>query len=351
MIKPRNNNINIIEEMKSNDKRLLVFDNGNSGYIYLFIMNGAIYSTYTESPEECLPGDIYIALVEKVNKGLDGYFVRVNKNTPVYVPSFKNTPILFNRKFNGSIHEGDHVLIKIKKSAFKDKRAAGAFITEEDNTDNEYNELINTAKNSVLYTRVKREFDYICSLNGMYDLSNCKCICNGNICYKYMSDFYKNTFNDITEYSNDSISISALYNIEKLWANITDKKIWLKSGGYIFIEQTEAMNVIDVNTGKSSNKSREENIFKTNIESTYEILYQIEARNLSGVIVVDYINMKNRDSYDEIENILSEGLKKMNPPGVFMGFTHLGNAEIKRNKSLYDIYELQKKINKNILID
>jgi ribonuclease G len=81
------------------------------------------------------------------------------------------------------------------------------------------------------------------------------------------------------------------------------RKVWLKSGGYIIIDQTEAMTVIDVNTGKFVGKEElEDTIFKTNIEAVKEIAYQIRLRNLGGIIIVDFIDMERPENKEKVFN-------------------------------------------------
>jgi len=79
-----------------------------------------------------------------------------------------------------------------------------------------------------------------------------------------------------------------------------ERKVWLKSGGYIIIDQTEAMTVIDVNTGKFVGKeSLEDTILKTNLEAVKETAYQIRLRNLGGIIIMDFIDMEKLENRDK----------------------------------------------------
>ena len=93
-------------------------------------------------------------------------------------------------------------------------------------------------------------------------------------------------------YDDASYSLSALYSLETELERALKKTVWLKSGGYLVIEPTEAMTVIDVNTGKNTEKrTAEETYFKTNLEAAAEIAVQLRLRNLSGIIIVDFIDM------------------------------------------------------------
>ena len=91
-------------------------------------------------------------------------------------------------------------------------------------------------------------------------------------------------------YDDASYSLSALYSLETELERALKKTVWLKSGGYLVIEPTEAMTVIDVNTGKNTEKrTAEETYFKTNLEAAAEIAVQLRLRNLSGIIIVDLL--------------------------------------------------------------
>ena len=89
------------------------------------------------------------------------------------------------------------------------------------------------------------------------------------------------------------------------------KKVWLKSGGYIIIEQTEALCAIDVNTGRYVGKHNlEETIFKTNLEAVKEIAYQIRLRDIGGIIVIDFIDMEKKSHQEKVFNALMEAVYK-----------------------------------------
>jgi len=86
-----------------------------------------------------------------------------------------------------------------------------------------------------------------------------------------------------------------LFGIEVDLDRALERKVWLKSGGYIVIDQTEAMTVIDVNTGKFVGKENlEDTILRTNLEAVKEIAYQIRLRNLGGIILIDFIDMEKK---------------------------------------------------------
>ena len=132
--------------------------------------------------------------------------------------------------------------------------------------------------------------------------------------------------------------LKILYGLPAKIEDCMKKKVWLKSGGYLIIEQTEAMNVIDVNSGK--NITGKQNIFaKINMEAAEECMRQIRLRNLSGMILIDFINMEHAQEYADLE-IEIRRLCQLDPVMVqFIDFTGLGIAEltrVKKGKSLID---------------
>lgn len=126
-------------------------------------------------------------------------------------------------------------------------------------------------------------------------------------------------------------SINILYGLQTLIDKASQKKVWLSSGAYLVIESTEAMHVIDVNTGKAVDKKG--NLFlDINIEAAIESARQIRLRNFSGMILIDFINMNDRKDYKVLENALNNELS-MDPVSCkFVDFTKLGIAEITRVK-------------------
>ncbi len=106
-----------------------------------------------------------------------------------------------------------------------------------------------------------------------------------------------------------------------------------KSGGYIIIDQTEAMTVIDVNTGKFVGKeSLEDTILKTNLEAVKETAYQIRLRNLGGIIIMDFIDMEKLENRDKVFNALVEAMKKDRAKSTIYNISELGIIQMTRKR-------------------
>ncbi len=112
---------------------------------------------------------------------------------------------------------------------------------------------------------------------------------------------------------------------------LENRKIWLNCGGFITIDKTEALTAIDVNTGKfTGKKDLESTIFKVNKEATIEIAKQLRLRDIGGIIIVDYIDMKDKDNKEKIENLLKDELKNDRAKTQVEGFTKLNLMELTR---------------------
>ena len=126
-----------------------------------------------------------------------------------------------------------------------------------------------------------------------------------------------------------------IYNLKKQVEQSNDRKIWLKCGGFITIDKTEALTAIDVNSGKFTGKKDQEKnttILKVNKEATIEIAKQIRLRNISGIIVIDYIDMLNDENRNEILELLEKYLKQDRSKTQIIGFTKLDLLELTRKK-------------------
>ena len=121
------------------------------------------------------------------------------------------------------------------------------------------------------------------------------------------------------------------YELAKQIEKSKQRKIWLNCGGFITIDQTEALVAIDVNSGKFTGKSTlEETVYKVNYEATIEIAKQLRLRDIGGIIIIDYIDMQKQENKDKIENLLKECLKQDRAKTQVEGFTKLNLMELTR---------------------
>jgi ribonuclease G len=149
----------------------------------------------------------------------------------------------------------------------------------------------------------------------------------------YLDAIMPNLKSRVKLYGNKE-PIFETYGIEKAIRRALRRKIWLKSGGYIVIEQTEAMVSIDVNTGKYvGKKDPDDTILKTNLEAVKEVTRQIRLRDIGGIIVIDFIDMDNENHRKKVFRALREALKEDRSRTNILSFTELGLVEMTRQRT------------------
>jgi len=112
------------------------------------------------------------------------------------------------------------------------------------------------------------------------------------------------------------------------------RKVWLKSGGYLIVDQSEALTAIDVNTGRYVGKRElEETVLKTNLEAVREIVYQLRFRNIGGLIILDLIDMESSENRDKVYRALQEALRADKAKTNILKISELGLVEMTRKRT------------------
>ncbi len=149
----------------------------------------------------------------------------------------------------------------------------------------------------------------------------------------------------IRYHEDAAISLSALYSVASSLDNALKERVWLKSGAYLVIQPTEALTVIDVNTGKNvAKKDVQENFLKINQEAALEIARQLRLRNISGIVVVDFMNLTSEDAEAELMRTFRAALKNDPVPTQLIDITKLGLVEVTRKKVRKSLYETVTKL-------
>lgn len=131
------------------------------------------------------------------------------------------------------------------------------------------------------------------------------------------------------------------YGIEVEVTRALGRKVWLKSGGYIIIERTEALTAVDVNTGRFVGKRNvEDTILKTNLEAVKEIVYQLRLRNIGGIIILDFIDMERQSDRTKVYNALKEALKSDRAKTNITKISELGLVEMTRKRTREEIQRI-----------
>lgn len=153
---------------------------------------------------------------------------------------------------------------------------------------------------------------------------------------------YKETLKgiEIRLYEDEKLPLKALYSVEPALKEALGKHVWLKSGGYLILEPTEALTVIDVNTGKAiQSKNKEMHFLSINMEAAKELAVQLRLRNYSGIILVDFIDMKDKENTDTLLKCLQQELKKDRTKSTYVDMTKLHLAEITRKRVTKPLHE------------
>lgn len=149
----------------------------------------------------------------------------------------------------------------------------------------------------------------------------------------YLEEISPEETEKVRFYEDSLLPLYKLYRLEAALEEIKREKIWLNSGGFLVIQQTEAFVSIDVNSGKfTGRKKAQETYRKINLEAAKEITRQLRLRNLSGIILVDFINMENQDHQDELFHVLQKYLRKDPVKGKAVDITPLHILEMTRKK-------------------
>lgn len=218
---------------------------------------------------------------------------------------------------------------------------------EFDALSDEYIDMLRCAIYGTFYTRLHSDRPlYIDDIVHLYGESDIEVITDLPEVYdniiKYIPDINKE---QLRLYKDDLLPLYKLYSVEKEIKTALNKKVWLDCGGYLIIEQTEALSVIDVNSGKNISRSknqsdRDKSALKTNMEAAGELMRQLILRNISGIIVVDFINMDNTEYINELMAFLRQLAKKDSVTTTIVDITKLGLVEITRKKTGKSLKEI-----------
>ena len=354
--------------------------------------------------QESLLNSIYIAKVKNISKNINAAFVELFDGQMAFFPLDDTLNCPFITSADGRLREGDDIPVQIIKEAVKtkdpvvttklsisgaycvvslDKRKGGfqfskklsagkkealketladfvvpadyavVIRTGAEQLDSymelkaELTALISTMDDIILKAKTRTCFSliyqgipsYIEYLHHIADSDYEEVVTDIQAVYEALQTSYKGNM-PIRLY-NDDFPLSKLYSIETKMEELFAKKVHLKSGANLIIEYTEAMTVIDVNTAKNiTKKDKDTHIYKINLEAAKEIARQLKLRNLSGIIIVDFINMENEEYQAELIHELKKLLKQDPVTCNYVDITALGLVEITRKKVQKPVYEV-----------
>lgn len=159
--------------------------------------------------------------------------------------------------------------------------------------------------------------------------------------HSFLTKFQPEDLTKLRFYQDNMISMKNLYSIETKLQKAMQKRVWLKSGGYLVIEPTEALTVIDINTGKAikGKKDEQATFFKVNMEAAEEIAKQIRLRNMSGIILIDFIDLEDEERRIVLMNHLRTLFAKDPVKTSLIDMTKLNLVEVTRKKVRKPLWE------------
>lgn len=336
-------------------------------------------------------GDIYVGRVQNIVQNIRAVFVEIKEGVICYLPGTECA--------GKKIRVGDDLVVQVKKAAVKTKQPVVTQAIElvgyycvvttensrkqiskkieeeekkrlqpllEEFTEEEYGIVLRTNAAEAGLAAVREECDRLTGeMHSMMEHSRYR-VCFSRL--RKADPFYmpyirscrqeeydriitdiRTVYDDLLEQGVDKVQLydDSSYPLEKLLGigtkieKVSEKRVWLKSGGNLVIEPTEALTVIDVNTGKAvdGKRSRETTFFKINCEAAKEVARQIRVRNISGIILVDFIDMKNKQNERQLFDLLQGELQKDKTRTSLIDITKLGLAEITRMKTRAPLWE------------
>lgn len=379
-----------------NERNQIVITDYRDRLLMLYMENERIYDVLTgeETTDGAVEvGDIYVGKVQNIVQNINAAFVEVKKDVICYLP--------LSECREGKLKCNDEVVVQVRKAAVKEKQAvltlypevAGRFCVvstknstksisrkidepeirerlkkvlaefageeygivlrtnaaaaSEEEIAEECRSLLSDMHERMDYSRFKTCFSLLRKEDSFYlkYIRSCRLenieriITDKKEIYEELHPVYGDK---VVRYQDDSYSLDKLLGISSKLEKALEKKVWLKSGGNLVIEPTEALTVIDVNTGKAvdGKRSRETTFFKINCEAAIEAARQIRMRNISGIILIDFIDMEQRKHQKELMNLLREELKKDKTKTALVDITKLGLVEITRMKKSKPLWEV-----------
>lgn len=212
----------------------------------------------------------------------------------------------------------------------------------------EYQRMLQFASTRVCFSCLKSApKQYLMELKNIYQEGLTDIVVEDESIYQEVKAFLAESQPEDLEklrfYEDKMLPLHKLYSIEKRIEDALKERVWLKSGAYLVIQPTEALTVIDVNTGKCIDKKRDDRAYlKINMEAAKEAARQIRLRNLSGIIIIDFINLSEKEFTDELLDFFERELKKDPIATTLVDITKLHLVEVTRKKIRKPFHEAYK---------
>lgn len=380
----------------------IVFSKAGTDKLFAFKFINDKIDSIEYCDNENIVGNIYVGIVSDLVKNINASFVGFGKGLKGYYLLNDNKPIFLNPKNNQEVCKGDRILVqvcadKVKtkeysltsnislsdkylvltvgkigvniskkitdvklrnelKEYFKDfeneeygfiLRTESAYANKDDIYNEarqlveKWNEIKHKATFLIAGSLVKKNDSEVVRISKEAINKNfTRIITDDEVIYQELCGecMSKDIF---SLYDDKSYPLHKVYSLEKILSDSCNKRFWLNSGAYLIIEYTEALTVIDVNTGKADLKGKRDEVFlKINIEAASAIANQLRTRNLSGIIIVDFINMKNQEYNQKILEKMKQFVSDDDVTTTVVGLTNLGLMEITRKRTKKPLHEI-----------
>ena len=209
----------------------------------------------------------------------------------------------------------------------------------------QYHQILENGAHRTCYSKLYEAYpSYINRIRDTYITSMEEIVTDAKEIYgqlkQYLHENQPEDENRLRLYEDAMLPLAKLYQIDKAMEEALSTHVWLKSGGYLVIEPTEAMTVIDVNTGKyTGKKNKRDTILKINLEAAAEISHQMRLRNLSGIILVDFIDMEEKEDQELLMKTLAVQCARDPVKTTVVDMTRLNLVEITRKKIRKPLHE------------
>ncbi len=370
----------------------LIIGNYKNTRIGFLLEEGQLVETVSLSDESIL-GNVYTARVIKIVKSIDAAFLDIGTGDTLYysLKDNENRHIFIKHTANtDKVCEGDIILVQVEREQVKTKKAEATAniefvgkniilnrlgvigiskkidsglrdplkrkvekIVKEEKTkigleDKAVGAVIRTdAVDSSIEEIQKETITLLCKLNYIMESSKYSNVVS--LVYRN-SDLVSGAISEISKrYSEDNLEVieddEALitFDIDTKLSKLMKRIVYLNSGAWLNVDLTEAMTVIDVNSGKAiSGKDKEKSFLKINMEAADMIGRLLRVRNLSGMIIIDFISMKDPESYRTLIDHIRKVVGKDSTRTVYVDTTGLGLVELTRQKKSRPLHEVLK---------
>ena len=324
--------------MKTADLRFAAFSglsqDGAEKICILELGKNRILRVYIQTEGELMSGDIYMGRVEKSSAGIGACFADIGKKEPVFLA--EKLPV------------GCELPLRIKSPARGEKKAMASRKIPEELAGIIAEKASHAVKGSCLY---RKPTPLEKTLMLAAENEDALWITADKALYEKALALAPEKAR-LRLHDDGDISLCALYGLRTKLAHLLSARVNLPSGGELVIQETEAMVVADVNSAKSiRGKEKEKTILALNLEAAEELVYQIEARRLSGILMVDFVNMKEKDSETILLSKLKELSEYCNPRYKVEDITKLGIVEMSRRRTEDSIRSEKDFLNSTILTE